>query len=189
MTRQTFCPPKPNELEMARLTFASRATFGTTSSVIAGSGNLVIDGRRQALILQRQESERRFDHAGSGQRMTDHRFVGRDRNAADALAEHGRNAKMLHLVVFRRRSAVGVDVVDVLRPDTGIGERIAHAGDDRLAVGARAGAVERVGLFPDAFKDAEDAGAAGARMIEIFEHQSRSPFRQHETVTVFGERL
>src|ERR1700722_8248623 len=40
MTRQTFWPPKPNELEMARRTFASRALFGTTSSAIAGSGML-----------------------------------------------------------------------------------------------------------------------------------------------------
>ena len=38
ITRQTFWPPKPNELEMARVTLASRATFGTTSSGIAGSG-------------------------------------------------------------------------------------------------------------------------------------------------------
>ena len=37
-TRQTFWPPKPNELEMARLILASRATFGTTSSGIVGSG-------------------------------------------------------------------------------------------------------------------------------------------------------
>src|ERR1700722_8054052 len=40
MTRQTFWPPKPNGLEMARRTFASRALFGTTSSAIAGSGTL-----------------------------------------------------------------------------------------------------------------------------------------------------
>ena len=37
-TRDTFWPPKPNELEIARRTFASRATLGTTSSWIAGSG-------------------------------------------------------------------------------------------------------------------------------------------------------
>ena len=40
MTRQTFWPPKPNELEMTRVTRASRATLGTTSSGIAGSGTL-----------------------------------------------------------------------------------------------------------------------------------------------------
>ena len=38
MTRQTFWPPKPKELESAWRTLASRATFGTTSSGIAGSG-------------------------------------------------------------------------------------------------------------------------------------------------------
>ena len=40
MTRHTFWPPKPNELERARRTRASRAWFGTTSSWIAGSGTL-----------------------------------------------------------------------------------------------------------------------------------------------------
>src|SRR5690606_11011037 len=39
-TRQVFCPPKPKELESTRPTFASRATFGTTSSGIVGSGTL-----------------------------------------------------------------------------------------------------------------------------------------------------
>ena len=38
ITSETFCPPKPNELEMAWRTLASRALFGTTSSGIAGSG-------------------------------------------------------------------------------------------------------------------------------------------------------
>ncbi len=36
--RQTFCPPKPKELEMACATCTSRATFGTQSSGSAGSG-------------------------------------------------------------------------------------------------------------------------------------------------------
>ena len=52
ITSETFCPPKPNELEMAWRTLASRATFGTTSSGIAGIGHLVVDGRRDALVLR-----------------------------------------------------------------------------------------------------------------------------------------
>src|SRR4051794_10094445 len=39
-TSVTFWPPKPNELESAWRTVASRATFGTTSSGIDGSGTL-----------------------------------------------------------------------------------------------------------------------------------------------------
>ncbi len=38
-TRQVFCPPKPKELESTRRTSASRATFGTTSSGMFGSGS------------------------------------------------------------------------------------------------------------------------------------------------------
>src|SRR4029450_1035714 len=37
-TRQVLWPPKPNELDRTRATLASRATFGTTSSWIDGSG-------------------------------------------------------------------------------------------------------------------------------------------------------
>ncbi len=39
-TSDTFWPPKPNELEMTCVTLASRATFGTTSSGMPGSGTL-----------------------------------------------------------------------------------------------------------------------------------------------------
>ncbi len=38
ITSETFCPPKPKELEMTWVTLASRALLGTTSSGIAGSG-------------------------------------------------------------------------------------------------------------------------------------------------------
>src|SRR5262249_8155506 len=38
MTSDTFWPPNPNELDTAWRTLASRATFGTTSSGIVGSG-------------------------------------------------------------------------------------------------------------------------------------------------------
>src|SRR5262249_13793800 len=48
ITRHTFWPPKPKELEMVRVTRASRATFGTTSSGMAGSGTwwLIVGGMR-----------------------------------------------------------------------------------------------------------------------------------------------
>ena len=38
MTRQVFWPPKPKEFDSTMPTSASRASFGTTSSGIAGSG-------------------------------------------------------------------------------------------------------------------------------------------------------
>src|SRR5664279_3302511 len=72
--------------------------------------NVVIDGGRNALVLQREQRDHRLDRAGRRQRMTDHGFVGGDRHALHALAEHGGDAEILHLVVFRRAGAVRVDV-------------------------------------------------------------------------------
>src|SRR5262249_27446259 len=55
ITRHTFWPPKPNELEIARVTRASRGTFGTTSSGIAGSGTwgLIVGGMRWCSSVRR----------------------------------------------------------------------------------------------------------------------------------------
>src|SRR5882672_6791328 len=38
--KQVFCPPNPNEFDSTHLTVASRATLGTTSSGMAGSGTV-----------------------------------------------------------------------------------------------------------------------------------------------------
>ena len=67
--------------------------------------------------------------------------------------------------------------------------RVAHAADDRLAVGARAGAVERIRHLAAAFDHAEDLGAARLGVVEAFEHQRAGAFRHHEAVAVLGERL
>src|SRR5258707_15801147 len=48
ITNETFWPPKPNEFEIAWRKRASRASLGTTSSGIAGSGiaELMVGGMR-----------------------------------------------------------------------------------------------------------------------------------------------
>jgi hypothetical protein len=62
---------------------------------------------------------------------------------------------MLHLVVLGRRCAVGVDVVDPILAEPGIGKCRPHRGDGRRAVGLRAGAVEIVGALAAAGQHAE----------------------------------
>ena len=89
MTSEAFCPPKPNEFDIAAVTRASRAWFGTTSNGIAGIRHIVVDGRRDPLMLERKQREDRLDRAGRRERVADHRFVRRDRDFLGALAEHG----------------------------------------------------------------------------------------------------
>ena len=92
---------------------------------------------------------------------------------------------MLHLVVLGRRGAVRVDVIDVFGADAGVGQRVAHAGDDRLAVRARPGAVEGIGFLAAAFEDAEHARAARSGVIEIF----RAPGRRAPSASTKPSRF
>src|SRR6267154_3318151 len=143
---------------------------GGDSGVARGIGNhvewyrrigyVVVDGRRYPLVLKRQQRENSFNRARRRNGMADHRLVGRYRNLLGAFTEHGGDSEIFHFVVFRRRSAVRVDVVDLFRRHAGIRQSLAHTADDRFAVGAGAGAVERVGQFTTAGNDPENRGAA-----------------------------
>ena len=140
-------------------------------------------------MLERQQREHGLDRAGCRNRMPDHRLVRRHRNLRQMFAEHDGGGVVFHLVVFRRRGAVRVDMVDLLRLEAGIGQRLAHAADDRLAVRARAGAVERVGQLAAAGQHAEDLRATGNRGLIALEHQRAGAFGHDETVAVFRERF
>src|SRR5262249_56370294 len=122
---------------------------------------------------------------GCRQGVPDHRLVRGNWNDAHAFAEDRGNAQILHLVVLGGRGAVRIDIVDVLWPDAGVGQGIAHAGDDWLAIRARAGAVEGVGFFTAAFENAENLGAARHRVVVVFEHQRGRAFGQDEAVAIF----
>ncbi len=135
-------------------------------------------------MLERQQRENRFDRARCRKRVSDHRFVGRDRHVLGALAEHRGDAEAFHLVVFRRAGAVGVDVVDFLGFQIGIRDRLADAADDRLAVGTRSRTVERVRALAAAGNDAADLRPARVRCLKAFQHQRAGAFRHHETVAV-----
>ena len=125
------------------------------------------------------QREHRLDGAGGRQRVADHRLVRRDRDRAHALAEHGRQRQMLHLVVFRRRGAVGVDIVDLVLADAGIGKRGADRRDRRRAVRLGAGAVEIVGLLAAAARGCRGSSAPRARRrLERFQHQRRRRLRR-----------
>ena len=135
------------------------------------------------IVMQR---ERRLDRAGRRQRVADHRLVRRDRDRAHALAEHGRQRQMLHLVVFRRRGAVRVDVVDLVFAQAGIGKCGADRGDRRRAVRLGAGAVEVVGLFAAAAQDAENGRAARDRASSDSSTSAAAAFGEDEAVAILA---
>src|ERR1700677_2153657 len=53
-----------------------------------GIRDVVVDRRRYALVLKRQEGENCFDNARSRESVADHRFVGRHRNCACVISKY-----------------------------------------------------------------------------------------------------
>ena len=136
-----------------------------------------------------EQREHRLDRARRRQRVPDHRFVRGHRNALGALAEYGHHADTFHLVVLGRAGAVRVDVVDVVGREACIGDGVADAADDRLAVRARAGAVERIRHLAAALDHTEDFRAARDGVVQAFEHERAGAFRHDEAIAVLRERL
>src|SRR5258708_18474079 len=121
--------------------------------------------------------------------MPDHRLVRGNRYRFRALAEYRRHAEIFHLVVLGRAGAMWVDVVDVVGAKTGIRDGVTDAADDGLAVGARAGAVERIRHLAAARQHAENLRAACNGGVVALEHDGSSALRHDEAVAVLGERL
>src|SRR5215211_6789735 len=80
--------------------------------------------------------------------------------------------------------AVGVDVVDVGRSDTGVSEGVFHRPTGACPVRRRRGDVVRVGRAADAEHLGVDRGAALLRVLQFLEDDDAGPFAEHEPVAV-----
>src|SRR3954470_19542205 len=72
-----------------------------------------VERRRHDLVAKREDAEDRLDRAGAAEQMADRRFGRAHREMADIVAEQAPDRPKLELVAKRRRSAMGVDIVDV----------------------------------------------------------------------------
>jgi hypothetical protein len=150
----------------------SRATFGTTSSGSAGSGTVVVDGRRDALVLQRQQREHRLDRAGRRQRVADHRLVGRDRQALGMRSPNTAETPRHSILSFSGVPVpCGVDVVDVVRREPGIGEALRMQPMIGLPSGLERVRWKRRPFSPQPRTMPRMRGAAGLAPFEALQHQ------------------
>ena len=82
--------------------------------MIVGGIELVLDGER---------GDAAFEAAGGAEQVAGHRLGRRDGELARVVAERALDGQRLELVVERRRRAVRVDVVDLVRADPGALDR------------------------------------------------------------------
>ncbi len=114
--------------------------------------------------------------------MADHRLVRRDGDTPRVLAQGDLDGLGLGDVAGAGGRAVGVDVVDRRRLETGLLERHLHGAGLRLAGLVRQRHVEGVRAHAGAGQLGVDAGAAGLGVLEALEHQATGALADHETV-------
>ena len=123
-----------------------------------------------------------------GDQMAEHTLGTRNRNAVRRVAEGRLESERFDFVVGLGTGAVGVDVPDVVRLQTGVAESVAHGTNRAPPLGVRVG--HRVSIAGGAVAGelGVDGGAAGFRMLQLFEDQHATAFAQHKTIAVEVER-
>ena len=163
--RQLLEPPKPKELDSATRIRRTAGLAAHEVEIAVRVRRRQVRVHRQDAAMDRQRADRRLDRAGGGDQVAHELLVELTPICAGVGAEHRADRGALAAVVHERGRAVGVQVVDVFRPDAGIRERLAHRLD--RAVAGRMGigdaiAAERVAVAGQLGVDARPAPAGRA---------------------------
>ena|SRR5438552_3002337 len=86
-----------------------------------------IDGGRHDLFFNRLDTDGHFDGAGSAEHVASRALGGADGHLSRVLAKDGFDGLRFANVALRGRSAMGVDVIDVGRIETGVAQGHFHA--------------------------------------------------------------
>src|SRR3990170_4136711 len=142
------------------LHFSLARLVGNVIQVAGRVGLLIVDGRGENLVAQRQNADAGLQSAGAAQQMAGHGLGGADGHLGGVLAECALDRDGFDGVAKRRGSAVGVDVSDLLRVHLGVPQGRAHYAESAVPVSGGLGDV--VGIAGHAIADnlREYGGAA-----------------------------
>src|SRR5450759_5411673 len=147
----------------------------------------VIDSRRDDLIAN---GERGYEELQSGRRakhVPGHGLGGRDADATGGLTKDRRDRLCFIRVIEGRGGAVRVDVVDVRRGETAVGECAAHGALQPFVIRKLTGAMVRIASRPIAGQLAVDSRTARQGMVERFENDDARAFTHDESVPILVE--
>src|SRR5204862_175966 len=143
-----------------------------------------IDRGWEPAALERERANRRLECAGSAEGVTVVALRTAHLKPACVVAEHLLEGDRFRRIVEGRRAAMRVDVRDVRRGDTTIGESASHRPRRLRAIGTRRRhvmCVIRVSI-PDNLS--VDVRPAGVGAVELLEHENRAALTHHEAIAV-----
>ena len=177
-------PPKPKLLEIVGPGSHSRGSPLTTSMPTSTTLVFAVGGIRRWCIDSKHRG--RLERAGRAEGVAGD-ALGRGHRRS-GLAEHGDHRVRLGGVVERRRRAVGVDLPDVARLETGVVEREPHARDRPGTARRGRGDVVGVGVARRPEDLAEDRRPARLGVLPLLQHEHRRALAHDEAVAVGVER-
>ena len=137
-------------------------------------------------MFHRQQHGNRLERAGGAEGVTGDALRRCDRHSP--LAEHLGDGCRLGSIVERGGRAVGIDVADVARLETGVVEGQPHARDRAGATRSGRGDVMGVGVAGSAQHLAEDVCTSALGSRPFLEDQRCCALAEHEPVPVDVER-
>ncbi len=137
-------PPKAKELERTTSGAIGPGARRDVIQVALRILRLAVDRRGDEALRDGQDRDDRLQGAGRAQGVAVHRFRRTDGNPPGPRAEDLLDRPRLHEVVGRRRRAVGVDVIDRLRLQSGVRQGLPHRPDRPGGADIRRGHVVRI---------------------------------------------
>src|SRR5262249_10147803 len=149
---------------------------------------IVMQSRRNMLMLQRKGANRGLDRAGRSQRMRRKCLCSTHRNSSRMCAKALFDGEGFGRVVQLRRTSVRVDVIDLFGTKFRIGQSFAHRADARFAGWQWRRHVKAVVVETVTEELRIDSGASCARMLEFFNDKRSGAFADDKAVTQLIER-
>src|ERR1041384_7356228 len=116
--------------------------------------------------------------------MAGHGFCRTDRELPRMLTERLFDGHRLELVVIRRRGAMRVDITNILRLGSRIGERLLHYAHGAGSCLVRHRDMKCIASHAIPDQLAIDAGAASFREFKLFEDHDSRAFTDHKSIAI-----
>ena len=151
---------------------------------IAGVVGVVeVDRGVRRLIADGEDGEHGFHRASRAEQVADHRLRRTHRHLG-VVAEYRLDGKRFGNVALGCGSAVGVDVLHVVRVEPGVAQGVLHGAHRAVTVVGRTCDVVGVAAHAEPGHLAVDVGAARLGMLVLLEHQHRGAVAEHEAIPV-----
>ena len=133
-------------------------------------------------MVHRQHGEHRLQATCAAQEVARHGLGGIDHHLFGVVAQGSLDGIGLVDVTQRRRSAVRIQVVDLVRVHSGIAQGAEHRAARAVHVGG--GHVAGIGAHAEARQLGVNLGATGFGVFVLFEHHHAATLAQHKTIAV-----